>query len=206
MTKVKLTKNELKEQRDALKRCLRYLPTLQLKKQQLQLEARRAREALAGAQQHLDEFRRGLATWSQVAEDLGGLEPLLQVQHCAIGSRQVAGIELPVFEGITLAPVAIDLFATPPWYDDVVAAIQAWVEAEARLRLLGEQMARLEDELRIVSQRVNLFEKVKIPEAKENIRRIQISLGDQQANAVGRAKIAKRKCAARDAAVSMQAF
>jgi V/A-type H+-transporting ATPase subunit D len=40
---------------------------------------------------------------------------------------------------------------------------------------------------------VNLFEKVKIPEAKENIRVIKIYLGDQQIAAVVRGKIAKNK-------------
>jgi V/A-type H+-transporting ATPase subunit D len=40
---------------------------------------------------------------------------------------------------------------------------------------------------------VNLFEKVKIPEAEETIRLIKIYLGDQMANAVGRSKIAKKK-------------
>ena len=38
MAKIKLTKNELKTQRDALARFNRYLPTLQLKKQQLQMK------------------------------------------------------------------------------------------------------------------------------------------------------------------------
>ena len=38
MAKVKLTKTELKAQTDALKRFLRFLPMLQLKKQQLQGE------------------------------------------------------------------------------------------------------------------------------------------------------------------------
>jgi len=40
---------------------------------------------------------------------------------------------------------------------------------------------------------------VKIPEARENIRMINIYLGDQQTNSVGRSKIAKGKCAQRDA-------
>ena len=47
MAKIKLTKNELKFQRDALKRFQRYLPTLQLKKQQLQMEVRHVREEIA---------------------------------------------------------------------------------------------------------------------------------------------------------------
>ena len=40
MAKIKLTKNELKVQKDALKMYQRYLPTLTLKKQQLQSEIR----------------------------------------------------------------------------------------------------------------------------------------------------------------------
>ena len=55
------------------------------------------------------------------------------------------------------------------------------------------QIAILAKELRITTQRVNLFEKVKIPECKNNIRIIRIYLGDQQANAVGVSKVAKHK-------------
>jgi V/A-type H+-transporting ATPase subunit D len=65
---------------------------------------------------------------------------------------------------------------------------------------LREEIATLEKgrvilarELRITTQRVNLFEKVKIPEAEEAIRRIKIFIGDQMTNAVGRSKIAKKK-------------
>ncbi len=51
----------------------------------------------------------------------------------------------------------------------------------------------MKQELRITTQRVNLFEKVKIPQAEEAIRRIKIFIGDQMTNAVGRSKIAKKK-------------
>ena len=74
-----------------------------------------------------------------------------------------------------------------------------------RRRLAEEQLQLIEQELRVVAQRVNLFEKVKIPEARENIRRIQIYLGDQQTNAVGRAKIAKEKCQSREAQTAVVA-
>ncbi len=40
---------------------------------------------------------------------------------------------------------------------------------------------------------MNLFEKVKIPETAENIKRIRIYLGDQQTAQVVRGKISKRK-------------
>jgi V/A-type H+-transporting ATPase subunit D len=59
--------------------------------------------------------------------------------------------------------------------------------------VLTSQHSRLRDELRTTSQRVNLFEKVKIPETGENIRTIQIYLGDEQTAAVVRGKIAKAR-------------
>ena len=60
-------------------------------------------------------------------------------------------------------------------------------------KVLEEQHRLLSAELRSTSQRVNLFEKVKIPECKENIRRIRIMLGDLDTSAVARSKIAKKK-------------
>ena len=48
-------------------------------------------------------------------------------------------------------------------------------------------------ELTTTSQRVNLFEKVKIPACKENIRVIKIAIGDEQTAAVTRGKIAKSR-------------
>ena len=63
--------------------------------------------------------------------------------------------------------------------------------------LLRRQVALLAAELRVTSQRVNLFEKVKIPEAIEGIRKIKIFLGDQQTAAVVRGKIAKKNLLSR---------
>jgi V/A-type H+-transporting ATPase subunit D len=57
--------------------------------------------------------------------------------------------------------------------------------------IVEEQKRRLEKELRVTTQRVNLFEKVKIPETQASIKKIQVYLGDQQTAAVVRGKIAK---------------
>jgi V/A-type H+-transporting ATPase subunit D len=203
MAKIKLTKNELKFQRDALKRFERYLPTLQLKKQQLQMEVRQLREEIAGFSQQMRELReRGAGTIELLAgPDGAGLAELLSVTAWRIGERNVAGIDVPVFLGVDFADPDYDLFMTPPWFDDALAMARQHIELQLRQRLLEDMLALLEHELRVVTQRVNLFEKVKIPEAKENIRVINIYLGDQQTNSVGRSKIAKAKCALRDAAL-----
>ena len=203
MAKIKLTKNELKFQRDALKRFQRYLPTLQLKKQQLQMEVRHVREEIADLSQQMSELtEKGAATIELLAgPDAGGLAELLSVSAWHVGERNVAGIDVPIFRGVDFADVDYDLFATAPWFDDALAMARKHIELDLHRQLVEEMLALLEQELRVVTQRVNLFEKVKIPEAKENIRMINIYLGDQQTNSVGRSKIAKGKCAQRDAAL-----
>jgi V/A-type H+-transporting ATPase subunit D len=207
MAKIRLTKSELKAQRDGLKRFERYLPTLQLKKQQLQLEVRRVRDELRQLAEEQDQFEQKLLKWAELVDESAAVElgELVQIERCERGVRNIAGIDTPVFEALAFRPVEYDLFAAPSWYADAVQAVQKQIEFRLRRGLLEEQQELLEVELRTTTQRVNLFEKVKIPEAKEHIRRIQIYLGDQQANAVGRAKIAKAKCRARDEAQAVPA-
>lgn len=205
MAKIKLTKNELKLQRDALKRFQRYLPTLQLKKQQLQLEVRQVREAAARIDEEVRAFEQELARWVAVQDPAAAdlLASLQQVGAWHVATRNVAGIDMPVFRSLEFSAPVYDLFLTPPWVDDALAAARRHTELRLRRQLAEEQLRLIGQELRVVTQRVNLFEKVKIPEARENIRRIQICLGDQRTNAVGRAKIAKEKCQARDAAMAL---
>lgn len=195
MAKVKLTKNALKAERDALQRFSRYLPTLQLKKQQLQIETQRVRRELAQMTEEIDQVERGVQEWIQLldAESAEALMEAMSVTSWSVRTHNVAGVDTPLFDGIEFAVEPQDLFATPLWFDDVIEAARELAETRLKRQLLEEQITALEDELRTTSQRVNLFEKVKIPEAKENIRTIQIYLGDQQTAAVVRAKIVKSK-------------
>ena len=60
MAKIKLTKNELKVQKDALKMYQRYLPTLILKKQQLQSEIRAIEGNAKAVRQQKTELEKGV--------------------------------------------------------------------------------------------------------------------------------------------------
>jgi V/A-type H+-transporting ATPase subunit D len=81
----------------------------------------------------------------------------------------------------------------PLWVDHALEALRAIVALREEIATIEKGIEILRNELRITTQRVNLFEKVKIPESLEAIRIIKIYIGDQMANAVGRSKIAKRK-------------
>jgi V/A-type H+-transporting ATPase subunit D len=205
MPKIKLTKNELKKQRDALKMFERYLPTLQLKKLQLQTEIRsveaKARELDAAREVLLAEIRAWIAVFGE-EEEIRGPDgsALISVAKIRTGLGNIAGVEIPVFEGAEFTIRDYDLFAKPLWIDKAVDRIRARLLLDLEILVLREQIVRLASELRTTTQRVNLFEKVKIPETQENIRKIRISLGDQQTAQVVRGKIAKRKVVERSAA------
>lgn len=196
--KIKLTRPELKRYRDALHRFQRYLPMLKLKQQQLQIAqrdiARKRREAEAALRAAEAEFRR----FEGVMADLAGVSvrKLAEPIEVKTSSMNVAGVNVPVFEDVIFAPPSYSLFGTPPWVDQVVEGLRELNRRTAQMDVYARQYELLSRELTRITQRVNLFEKVKIPEAQEAIRVIRIKLGDEMTAAVGRAKIAKSKLAA----------
>jgi V/A-type H+-transporting ATPase subunit D len=193
MAKIKLTKNELKKQKDSLKMFQRYLPTLMLKKQQLQAEIRgvelRVKE-LHAEKERLDE---SFKSWIGVFGEKGVFTPdLLRITKIVAGEGNIAGVPIPIFKGAEFEIASYDLLTKPLWLDTAIENLKKVLEVDMEVRTLEEQQRRLEKELRTTSQRVNLFEKIKIPEAKGCIKKIQVYLGDQQTAAVVRGKISKR--------------
>lgn len=194
MAKIKLTKTELKAQTDALKRFQRFLPMLQLKKQQLQGE-------IAGISAKADEVcareravRDGLDRWvGLLATDEALLAGLVKVKGVKTGSANIAGVAIPTFEGIDTEVKEVDPWSTPAWVDDAVRTTEEVLSLQCERAVYEEQRRLVTAELQQTSQRVNLFEKVKIPECKEAIRVIKIALGDEQTAAVTRGKIAKSR-------------
>lgn len=192
--KVKLTKGELKKQRDALRQYERYLPTLQLKKQQLQLEISQQLNLLSEKKHLEDKKKESINAWAGLfSESVSGLKGWISPLNVVRGEKNIAGISLPVFERVDFFEADYDLFAAPLWVDFALDALKALVSLKKEIETVEKGIFILRQELRITTQRVNLFEKVKIPEAEEAIRLIKIYIGDQMSNAIGRSKIAKRK-------------
>ena len=200
MGKIKLTKGELKRQRDSLKQFQHYLPTLQLKKQQLQMKILEARRALQEKDAALAKQREAIRRWVGLLADpmmLGSMDfkewLIPGHQDVMIDTVNIAGANVPVLKDIRFKDADYDLYLTPLWVDQGLAAMRQFVRDYVEAGIIKEQIKILQKELRVTTQRVNLFEKVKIPECLEHIRVIRIYLGDQQANAVGISKVAKKK-------------
>jgi V/A-type H+/Na+-transporting ATPase subunit D len=196
---IKLTKNEQKVQKDRLKQYQRYLPTLQLKKQQLQSVIMKTKAELAEKDVERTQMIGDLDDWvavfaeNELFDEDKKLDNLVQPDTVICGDENIAGITVPTFEELTFKDISYNVEDYPLWVDTALVKLREIARLDALVSTLRKREALLEKELRSTSQRVNLFEKVKIPEAKENIRVIGVFLGDQQTAAVVRGKIAKKK-------------
>lgn len=195
MAALKLTKNELRTQQSRLHLLFKYLPTLQLKKALLQIEVSQARNELEELNAEFQQMKNSIETSAAVLTDRLSfdIESSAKVKEVKKHYENIAGIEVPYFDEVVFEPFTYSLFDTPVWVDTVIMQLQRLVSAKVKMRVAEEKKEVLEKELRVVSIRVNLFEKILIPRAEENIKKIKILLGDRQLADVARAKVAKEK-------------
>ena len=138
--------------------------------------------------------RAALDSWIGLLATGGDLlDGLVAVKGVKTGTANIAGVAIPTFESIDTLVREIDPWETPAWIDDAVAAAKRIMSLKCERAVYEEQRRLVQQELQTTSQRVNLFEKVKIPECREAIRVIKIALGDEQTAAVTRGKIAKSR-------------
>ena len=191
---IKLTKNEQKVQKDHLKQYQRYLPTLQLKKQQLQSVIMKTKAELEQKEVERAQMIGDLDdAENEIFDEEKKLDHLVQPETVICKNENIAGVTVPTFQELTFKDIVYDVDDYPLWVDTAIVKLREIARLDALVSTLRKQETLLENELRATSQRVNLFEKVKIPEAKENIRVIGVFLGDQQTAAVVRGKISKKK-------------
>ncbi len=194
MTRVSLNKNALKRERDRLKLFRSVLPSLDLKRQQLAIEAKKARAVLAEVEGRLgDEDERLQGLFEIVGEKEMPLEGLLRTKEVVLGERNVVGTRLPVVESVTFERASYSTLAKPFWVDFLVEALERLADLRLQHQVARESVRRLDAAARRTTQRVNLFEKRLIPEARANIKRIGLTISEQERSAVVRSKLAKRK-------------
>ncbi|HPE85461.1 MAG: V-type ATP synthase subunit D [Chlamydiia bacterium] len=199
MTQIKLTKNELRDQQLKLAQLERYLPTLQLKKALLQTEVNNAEAELAALETRAAKQKQLISDFAKLLSHnhLSDLIDAVAITEVKVRTENIAGVEIPLYEDTFFREADYSLFDTPLWLDSAVNRFRALFSTLKEIQTVETKKALLQKELRDVSIRVNLFEKILIPRSKANIKKIKVFLGDQQLSAVAQAKVAKTKIDAR---------
>ncbi len=194
MAKLKLSKHAMHEQQEQLKLYKRLLPSLDLKRRQLTLEAQKA------ADEHAEALALSEALETRIGQELPmladeglRLRDLVVVKGYRLGEQNIVGVRLPVLESLDCQVADYSPLATPPWLDILVQRLKDAKTSRLRAEIAAQRLEILRVQLRRVTQRVNLFEKILIPTAHTNIQRIRIYLGETERAAVVTSKLAKSK-------------
>lgn len=194
MAKLKLSKHALHEQQEQLKLYQRLLPSLDLKRRQLIIEAQKAQEEYRAAQSAVDALETRIGEeLPMLADEEFRLTGLIQLKSYKVSEQNVVGVKLPFLDTIECANADYSRLATPPWVDTLVQRLKDAAEQRMRAEIAGQRQQILKIAVRRITQRVNLFEKILIPTAIQNIQKIRIFLGDAERSSVITSKLAKKK-------------
>ncbi len=195
--RLSLNKNTLKQQRDHLGMYRRFLPSLDLKRQQLLSAHKDAQMELAALQSESDAYE---ASVDRLLPSLGSstinperLSGLVRVVNVVLDEKNVVGAHVPVIKEIEFEQTEYSRLSLPFWVDQLVDNLEEVARMQIRLQVSRARVAILGAAARKITQRVNLFEKILIPRAEANIKRIRIALSDEDRASVVRSKLAKRK-------------
>jgi V/A-type H+-transporting ATPase subunit D len=194
MAKLKLSKQSLHHQQEQLKLYKRLLPSLDLKRRQLTMEAQKAQEERAAAVAQIDALETRIGEELPMLADEGlHLRDLVVVKGYKLGEQNIVGVRLPVLESLDCQVAEYSPLATPAWLDILVQRLKDAKTCRLRAEIAAQRLDVLRLQLRRVTQRVNLFDKILIPTAHRNIQRIRIYLGETERAAVVTSKLAKSK-------------
>lgn len=194
MARVALNKSSLQKEVAQLKMYNNILPSLELKRQQLNAEYKKARQYLAEREGRVKEKIEDTAQRiPMLASPRVEMTDLVQIDALDIGEENVVGVKLPVLRELRTSRRQFSKLSKPHWVDIVQENLHEVLELRARVDIAVKRVEILRLAVRRITQRVNLFKEVLIPEAKKNIKLIKIALAENDRQAVVRSKITKAK-------------
>lgn len=194
MARLSLSKSALHKEGRQLRTYQRFLPSLDLKRKQLIAERAKARQAVRDTEIRLSGlYHNVVSELPMLADHEVGLEGLVTIEGSELSEENLLGTRLPVLDRVYINRRVYSFLTRPHWVDRVQALLAETLELRLLMQVQQERLRRLEKAVRKITQRVNLFDKVLIPQARENIRKIGIFLADGERAAVVRAKIAKTR-------------
>lgn len=194
MARLSLTKASLTKEKSLLRTFHNVLPSLDMKRRQISAEREKARRQLIEATQKAAEIEPDIATrLPMVANETIHLDQLVTITGLEIGEENLMGTRLPILQALKFHVKSYGVLTKPFWVDALIVVLKEALEANIRIQVARRRVELLEEAERTVAQRYNLFDKVLIPRARTNIRKISIYLADAERAGVVNSKIAKRK-------------
>lgn len=169
------------------------LPTLVAKESALRTEVKKAKENVVTLGQELKkQYEKQKCTyrfWRELPEGL------ITVSDVNISIKKIAGVKTPVLNNVEFVVNRYSTFSQQPWIPQGVEILKELATLKISMELAKKKVEVLEFARKKTTQKVNLYEKVQIPEYKEAIRKIKRFLEDEENLSKSSQKILKSKLA-----------
>jgi V/A-type H+-transporting ATPase subunit D len=173
------------------------LPTLISKESALRVEVKKAREETGAIEQ---ELKKQFAALSEMQRLWGEIpQGLITVSDVNITIKKIAGVKTPLLENVAFTVQRYSLFSSPAWMPSGIEILKSLASLKIKMELARKKVEILEYARKKTTQKVNLYEKVQIPEYKEAIRKIKRFLEDEENLSKSSQKILKAKIAMAEA-------
>jgi len=195
--KFQYNKTYLQQLNKGLKVRENALPTLIAKESALRLEVKKAREQSEVIELELKKYyaaqEENYRLWSEIPGEL------LKVTDVDIEVKKIAGVKTPVLRHVRFDVSRYSAFSQAAWVPSGIEMLKELVSLKINLELARKKVQILEYARKKTTQKVNLYEKVQIPEYKEAIRKIKRFLEDEENLSKSSQKILKVKIAQAEA-------
>jgi V/A-type H+-transporting ATPase subunit D len=189
--KFQYNKTSLGELGKQLKMRQKALPTIKSKESALRLEVKKAKGTAAEFERRLAELSARydymVALWGEFDADL------LAVEDVELSTQKIAGVRIPVLQGVKFKEKSYDLFSSPIWLSDGVALLKELATLGLESQIADRKSEMLDYARKKTTQKVNLYEKVQIPGYEDAIRNIKRFLEDEENLSKSAQKIVKTK-------------
>ena len=105
---------------------------------------------------------------------------MVYVDSLEIDHKKIAGVKIPQLKSISLSIKEILWHEAPHWYPDVLTYLKEFAELTTKLSVAEQTLKILERERKRTTQKVNLYEKVQIPELEDALKKIKRFLEDKE--------------------------
>ena len=175
---------------------LRTLPTIKSKESALRQQVKQTKREVEELEAKLEAELRGYQGMVSLWDEFD--PSLITVDRVDLSMKKVAGVLLPVLDGIHYEVRPFSIFNAPSWYAEGIELLKTLATTGIEAEFLRLKMEYLEHARKKTTQKVNLFEKVQIPGYQDAIRKIKRYLEDEQSlskasQKIMRSNIEKRK-------------
>lgn len=171
-------KTSLQQQEKALKMRLRTLPTIKSKESALRQQVKQTKREVDLLEEKLEQELRGYQGMVSLWDEFDA--SLITVDRVDLSMKKIAGVLLPVLDGIHYEVRPFSIFNAPSWWAEGIELLKTLATTGIEAEFLCLKMEYLEHARKKTTQKVNLFEKVQIPGYQDAIRKIKRFLEDEE--------------------------